>query len=151
MDGVSGELLFSSEPNALCQIASLTKLMTMFVVLKQALSNPGLLHEWVLVSPEAASVGGTSADIRAGELYRVKDLLYGLMLPSGNDAGAFRSLSDLLGLETARGGLSSHRSDVASCASERSRRGRLPRLGPTGGAAVHFVLPMLGEHWLQLP
>ena len=38
------------------------------------------------VSKTAASIGGTSAKLRAGDVLTVWDLLHGLMLPSGNDA-----------------------------------------------------------------
>ena len=33
-----------------------------------------------------SEIGGTSAEISAGEIYKLEDLYYGLMLPSGNDA-----------------------------------------------------------------
>ena len=38
------------------------------------------------VSKNAATVGGTSAKLRTGDVLSVWDLLHGLMLPSGNDA-----------------------------------------------------------------
>ena len=38
------------------------------------------------VSKTAATVGGTSAKLRSGDVLSVWDLLHGLMLPSGNDA-----------------------------------------------------------------
>jgi serine-type D-Ala-D-Ala carboxypeptidase (penicillin-binding protein 5/6) len=38
------------------------------------------------VSKTAATVGGTSAKLRSGDVLAVWDLLHGLMLPSGNDA-----------------------------------------------------------------
>jgi len=90
-----------------CQIASITKVMTAHLVLRivarevatnaaaagaaaaaAAATGTSLLDELVLVSPEAAALQGTSADLRAGEVYTVRDLLYGMMLPSGNDAAA---------------------------------------------------------------
>lgn len=33
-----------------------------------------------------SSIGGTTAELRQGQIYTVRQLLYGLMLPSGNDA-----------------------------------------------------------------
>ena len=41
----------------------------------------------VTVSDDAAGVIGTSAELVAGDTLTVKQLLFGLMLPSGNDAG----------------------------------------------------------------
>ena len=32
------------------------------------------------------NIGGTTADLKMGQIYTIKQLLYGLMLPSGNDA-----------------------------------------------------------------
>jgi serine-type D-Ala-D-Ala carboxypeptidase (penicillin-binding protein 5/6) len=40
----------------------------------------------VKISEHAASIEGTSADLRYGDTLSVLDLMYGLMLPSGNDA-----------------------------------------------------------------
>lgn len=82
----SGDVLLEAGSLAPCRIASITKVMTAHVVLKLAESQPTLLEELVLVSPEAAALAGTSAELRAGEVFTVLDLLYGMMLPSGNDA-----------------------------------------------------------------
>lgn len=40
----------------------------------------------VTSSAQAASTNGTSAQLRTGDVITVRDLLYALMLPSGNDA-----------------------------------------------------------------
>ena len=39
------------------------------------------------VSKNAANIGGTSAKLKTGDVLSIWDLLHGLMLPSGNDAG----------------------------------------------------------------
>lgn len=44
------------------------------------------LEVWVKVPPNAASIGGTSANLEEYMLIKLKDLFYALMLPSGNDA-----------------------------------------------------------------
>lgn len=66
--------------------ASTTKMMTAFVILKRAQEQTDWLEGTVTISAEAAQTPGSSAGIRAGEAYAVGELLYGLMLPSGNDA-----------------------------------------------------------------
>lgn len=38
------------------------------------------------VSDEAAEMPGTTAELEVGDMLTIEDLLYGLMLPSGNDA-----------------------------------------------------------------
>jgi D-alanyl-D-alanine carboxypeptidase (penicillin-binding protein 5/6) len=40
----------------------------------------------ITIGKYEASIGGTSAQIKPGQIYKVRQLLYGLMLPSGNDA-----------------------------------------------------------------
>lgn len=69
------------------EIASLTKIMTCYACLQLAKAlNLDLALEKAKVSKFAASVIGTSAHLRAGDQLSLTDLLYGLMLPSGNDA-----------------------------------------------------------------
>jgi hypothetical protein len=66
--------------------ASLTKVMTAHIVLKLSAIDPSLLSEQVRVTERAAAVIGTSAQLKKSETLTVLDALYGLMLPSGNDA-----------------------------------------------------------------
>lgn len=61
--------------------ASTTKILTCLVVLENA-----SLDEIVEVTPNAARVSGARIGIRAGQRITVEELLYGLMLHSGNDA-----------------------------------------------------------------
>ena len=60
--------------------ASTTKILTAIVVLESL-----DLNQWVKVSKKAASINGTQIGISEGALYTVEDLLYGLLLNSGND------------------------------------------------------------------
>ena len=82
IDADSGEALFEKKPDERRLIASTTKIMTALVVLE----NCGL-HEKVVVPKECERVGGSSMYLRAGDDVTVRDLLYGLLLMSGNDAG----------------------------------------------------------------
>jgi serine-type D-Ala-D-Ala carboxypeptidase (penicillin-binding protein 5/6) len=85
-DGRTGAILASADPPEPLAIASTTKIMTAWLVLKLAAADPKVLDEVVTFSTKAAGTGGTSAKLKAGEKVAVRDLLYGLMLPSGNDA-----------------------------------------------------------------
>jgi len=67
-------------------MASTTKVMTALVVLDLVRKDETVLAEVVTVSRFAASTGGSSAKIRQGDQLPVGALLYGLLLPSGNDA-----------------------------------------------------------------
>lgn len=62
-------------------IASLTKLMTAALILEE--NDPNAV---VTVSANAASVGGSSMGLYSGEQITIRNLLYGLLIESGNDA-----------------------------------------------------------------
>ena len=67
--------------------ASTTKMMCAYVILELARTEPAVLDEIVTFSQLADETSGSTADIRVGESVSVRDCLYGLLLPSGNDAG----------------------------------------------------------------
>jgi D-alanyl-D-alanine carboxypeptidase (penicillin-binding protein 5/6) len=60
--------------------------MTAYVVLKMAQNDPDLLNDVVVFSTAADKTPGSSSRIRAGESLPAGELLYALLLPSGNDA-----------------------------------------------------------------
>lgn len=80
-DLTTDTLLYSENIDHPLPIASLTKIMTATIVLE----NMNLDQE-IAISQKAATVGENSMGLSAGEVHTVKDLLYGLLLPSGNDA-----------------------------------------------------------------
>jgi D-alanyl-D-alanine carboxypeptidase (penicillin-binding protein 5/6) len=61
-------------------------MMCALVVLDLAAKDPAVLDEVVTFSKRADETPGSTADVRAGEKAPVRELLYGLLLPSGNDA-----------------------------------------------------------------
>jgi D-alanyl-D-alanine carboxypeptidase (penicillin-binding protein 5/6) len=85
-DAKTGELLHGDKAEAKLDIASTTKLMTAYIVCKLAEADPNVLDEVVTFSAAADKTIGSTADVREGEQVSVGELLYGLMLPSGNDA-----------------------------------------------------------------
>lgn len=87
MNGKTMDLITGKNINKKRQIASLTKIMTAYVVLnllEQMKISPKTT--FLQVSKKAASIQGTSADLEEGDVLSIWDLLHGLMLPSGNDA-----------------------------------------------------------------
>lgn len=82
IDADSGETLYEKNPDERRLIASTTKIMTALVVIE----NCGL-DEKVDVPKDCERVGGSSMYLRAGDDVTVRELLYGLLLMSGNDAG----------------------------------------------------------------
>ena len=85
-DGSTGDLLWSKDGNSVRDIASLSKMMTFYIV-GQALRS-GLVNEddEVCISHTAVTLYGTTAWLREGDYLQLQDLLYAMMLPSGNDA-----------------------------------------------------------------
>ena len=81
MNPTTGEVLFAKEPHLRLPPASTTKVLTALVTLERL-----DLNARVLVSPQAASAPPSRIGLRAGEAALTQDLLYGLMLKSGNDA-----------------------------------------------------------------
>lgn len=78
----TGAILFSKNENDIRKMASTTKIMTAIVVLE----NVEDLSEIVIVSKKAASIGGSRLGLSTNAKITVNDLLYGLLLCSGNDA-----------------------------------------------------------------
>ncbi len=81
MDVASGRLLYAKNAHDQRAPASLTKVMTCLLALEA-----GDLEDTVEVSATASGVGGSSIWLEPGETQTMRDLLYGLMLRSGNDA-----------------------------------------------------------------
>ncbi len=85
-NGHTGELLFGKADAEKREFASLTKIMTLHVVLNYAESHHLDLKALQLtVSSSAARINGTSARLRAEDVLSCYDLLFAMMLPSGND------------------------------------------------------------------
>lgn len=82
----TGESIAGTKADVPMHIASTTKIMTAYVVLKRAASHPQVLDEVVTFSKRADDTVGSTAGVRAGESLTVGELMYGLLLPSGNDA-----------------------------------------------------------------
>ena len=61
-------------------------MMTAYIVCQLAKDDPKVLTETLTFSETADKTPGSTADVRAGEKLTVGELLYGLLLPSGNDA-----------------------------------------------------------------
>ena len=81
MDADSGRVLYESNMNQKKLIASTTKIMTSII----ALENGALNKEYV-VGDEIKKVNGSSIYLKVGDKITLRNLLYGLILRSGNDA-----------------------------------------------------------------
>lgn len=81
MDIDSGRILYKTNIDNKQLIASITKIMTCIIVLENADIN-----REIVVGDEILSMYGTNIYLEVGEKIKIEDLLYGMMLRSGNDA-----------------------------------------------------------------
>lgn len=82
IEAESGRILAQNNCNLSLPMASTTKIMTALVALKSGMP----LDEEFEVDPASVGIEGTSLYLKKGERKTLRELLLGLMLPSGNDA-----------------------------------------------------------------
>lgn len=87
MDAATGAVLYEKNSHEKSLIASTTKMMTGLLA-----AESGRLSETVTIPSEAVGIEGSSLYLKAGEQLTVEQLLYGLMLHSGNDAAVALAL-----------------------------------------------------------
>lgn len=80
-DMETGRILWGKNINVKRPMASTTKIMTAVIALEK-----GNLDDTVTASPKACAISGSSIWLQPGEKLKLKDLIYGMMLKSGNDA-----------------------------------------------------------------
>lgn len=81
VDAQTGRVLFEKDANGRSLIASTTKIMTALIICQQC-----NVLDRMKIPQEAVGIEGSSMYLQAGEVLTIQDLLYGLMLHSGNDA-----------------------------------------------------------------
>ena len=81
LDAVSGRVLYEKNPDERSLIASTTKIMTALIVCEQC-----NVLDRMRIPKEAVGIEGSSMYLQEGEVLTLQELLYGLMLQSGNDA-----------------------------------------------------------------
>ena len=89
MDVATGRVLFAHNADQPMGMASTTKVVTALTVLE----NCQDLDTKIRVADEAIGVEGSSIYLQKGEMLTVRELLYGLMLRSGNDAAVALALA----------------------------------------------------------
>ncbi len=88
MELSSGRILYESRGDIRLPMASTTKIVTAATVLRLC----DHLQKEIIIPDEAVGVEGSSVYLQAGDVYTVEDLLYGLMLRSGNDCATALAL-----------------------------------------------------------
>jgi D-alanyl-D-alanine carboxypeptidase (penicillin-binding protein 5/6) len=86
MEASSGEVLYEWNPDKRLPIASVTKTMTMLLIMGALDSGKIHLEDMVTTSETAASMGGSQVFLEVGEQMSVSDMLKAIAVASGNDA-----------------------------------------------------------------
>ena len=86
MERDTGAVLYESNAHARLEPASVTKVMTMLLVMEALDSGRLALDDMVTASAHAASMGGSQVYLKEGEQMSVRDLLKAVAVASGNDA-----------------------------------------------------------------
>ncbi|MFD0770822.1 D-alanyl-D-alanine carboxypeptidase family protein [Bacillus sp. CGMCC 1.60114] len=82
----TGKVLFEKSPNEKLPPASMTKIMTMLLIMEQIEKGKLKLQDKVRTSEHAASMGGSQIFLEPGEEMTVNEMLKGIAIASGNDA-----------------------------------------------------------------
>ena len=86
MDATTGKELASLDPDTQLAPASLTKIMTTYVVFKALKQGQITLEDEVTISEKAWRMPGSRMFVEVGKRVAIKDLLLGMIVQSGNDA-----------------------------------------------------------------
>ncbi len=86
MDAASGTVLYSKNANEAYPPASVTKIMTILLIMEAIDGGSLSFDESISVSEYAASMGGSQVYLKAGETMTVRDLLKSVVIASANDA-----------------------------------------------------------------
>ena len=100
MEEATGNILYESNPNERLPIASVTKVMTMLLIMEAVDSGKISLDDMVTVSENAMSYGGSTMFLETGEQLTVNDMLKGIAVASAND-GCVAMAEHLAGSESA--------------------------------------------------
>ncbi|MBQ3474683.1 MAG: D-alanyl-D-alanine carboxypeptidase [Bacilli bacterium] len=86
IEASTGEIIYQKDAEAKLAPASMTKMMSLVLIMEEIESGKLKWNEKIRVSENAASMGGSQIYLEAGEEMTVKDLVKGIAMASGNDA-----------------------------------------------------------------
>ena len=93
MDADSGKIIFEKDKNKRVAVASMTKMVAQIIVMENVKAKKLKWDDVVIVSKNAADMGGSQIYIAEGEKITVEDLMKGISMASGNDAVVIKKQS----------------------------------------------------------
>ncbi len=86
VEPTTGKVLYEKDADSRRAPASMTKIMSMILIMDAINNNKISLNDLVVVSSNASSMGGSQAYLNTGESYKVEELLKSIAIASANDA-----------------------------------------------------------------
>lgn len=86
IESTTGEILYSKNPHEKLAPASMTKMMSLILIMENIEKGNLNWDDKIVVSQNAASMGGSQIFLEANEVMSVQDLIKGICIASGNDA-----------------------------------------------------------------
>lgn len=86
IEASTGRILYEKNSDEPLKPASMTKIMSMLLIMEAVDSGKITLSDSVMISKNAASMGGSQIFLQEGDTYKVEELLKGIAVASGNDA-----------------------------------------------------------------
>ena len=86
IEPTTNTIIFEKNSEEKLPPASMTKIMSMLLIMEAIDNGKISLNDEVTISPNAASMGGSQVFLQAGEKYKLEELLKGVAIASGNDA-----------------------------------------------------------------
>ena len=86
IEASTGKILYEKNKDEKLPMASMTKMMTLLLIMEEIDAGNLKWNEMITTSEHAASMGGSQIFLEAGEKMSVEDLVKGICIASGNDA-----------------------------------------------------------------
>lgn len=99
VEASTGKVLYEVNPDEKRAPASMTKIMSMILIMDAIKDNKFTLDDDVLISENASSMGGSQVYLNTGEKYKVRELLKSIAIASANDVVVIKKQSQVIGEE----------------------------------------------------
>lgn len=97
IEASTGEVLYQKNANERLAPASMTKIMSLILIMENIESGNLKWNDIVVVSKNASSMGGSQIFLETNEMMTVEDLVKGICIASGNDVVVIKKQSQVIG------------------------------------------------------